>query len=106
MKVAECARLVYAELAVKWLEMVQTGLPLTALSAFFGPLRLATWERELVRTYSAFPHIPRRQFKMLRRMSCDRCAAIGEVLTDEVCVRSLYRSTCRGRYAAGGRAST
>jgi len=32
---------VLAEIAVKWLEMVQTGLPMTALSAFLGPLRLS-----------------------------------------------------------------
>lgn len=31
---------VLGELAVKWFELVQTGLPVTALSAFVGPLRL------------------------------------------------------------------
>lgn len=31
---------VLGELAVKWFELVQTGLPITALSAFVGPLRL------------------------------------------------------------------
>ena len=28
------------EIAIKWFEMAQTGLPMTALSAFFGPLNL------------------------------------------------------------------
>eukprot|EP01116_Phalansterium_solitarium_P001555 TRINITY_DN11369_c0_g1_i1.p1 TRINITY_DN11369_c0_g1~~TRINITY_DN11369_c0_g1_i1.p1 ORF type:complete len:282 (+),score=42.72 TRINITY_DN11369_c0_g1_i1:92-937(+) len=41
---------VLSEIAVKWLEMVQTGLPLTALSALVGPLSLSFWERELLRT--------------------------------------------------------
>ena len=31
---------VQAEIALKWFEMVQTGLPMCALSAFVGPLRL------------------------------------------------------------------
>ena len=28
------------EVAVKWVEAIQTGLPMCALGAFFGPLRL------------------------------------------------------------------
>ncbi len=32
---------VEGELALKWFEMVQTGLPMPALAAFVGPLRLA-----------------------------------------------------------------
>eukprot|EP01132_Coremiostelium_polycephalum_P003802 gene3802-4731_t len=39
---------VLGELAVKWLEMVQTGLPSTALSAFVGPLRCTGEERRLL----------------------------------------------------------
>ncbi|KAJ3159450.1 Ubiquinone biosynthesis protein [Geranomyces michiganensis] len=35
-----------AELGLKWLELVQTGLPVAALSAFVGPLRLTSAERE------------------------------------------------------------
>lgn len=31
---------VVGEIALKWFEMMQTGLPVTALSAFVGPLRL------------------------------------------------------------------
>ncbi|KAF9198849.1 Ubiquinone biosynthesis protein [Haplosporangium sp. Z 27] len=34
------------EIALKWFEMVQTGLPMTMLSSFFGPLRLSHEERE------------------------------------------------------------
>ncbi|KAG0221849.1 Ubiquinone biosynthesis protein [Actinomortierella wolfii] len=33
------------EIALKWFEMVQTGLPMTMLSSFFGPLRLTHEER-------------------------------------------------------------
>ncbi|KAF9967249.1 Ubiquinone biosynthesis protein, partial [Actinomortierella ambigua] len=33
------------EIALKWFEMVQTGLPMTMLSSFFGPLRLSSEER-------------------------------------------------------------
>ncbi|KAF9571090.1 Ubiquinone biosynthesis protein [Mortierella alpina] len=33
------------EIALKWFEMVQTGLPMTMLSSFFGPLRLTSEER-------------------------------------------------------------
>ncbi|KAJ3103653.1 Ubiquinone biosynthesis protein [Phlyctochytrium bullatum] len=33
------------ELAIKWLELQQTGLPMTALSALVGPLRLNAKER-------------------------------------------------------------
>lgn len=35
------------ELAVKWYEMIQIGLPSTALSAFFGPLNLLLVQRDL-----------------------------------------------------------
>ncbi len=35
------------ELAVKWFEMIQLGLPSTALAAFFGPLNLVK-ERNIV----------------------------------------------------------
>ncbi|KAI8353483.1 ubiquinone biosynthesis protein COQ4-like protein, mitochondrial [Mortierella sp. GBAus27b] len=34
------------EIALKWFEMMQTGLPMTMLSSFFGPLRLTSAERE------------------------------------------------------------
>ncbi|KAF9539485.1 Ubiquinone biosynthesis protein [Mortierella hygrophila] len=34
------------EIALKWFEMAQTGLPMTMLSSFFGPLRLSSEERE------------------------------------------------------------
>lgn len=37
------------ETAVKWLEMVQTGLPMTALAALVGPLRLPPSDRRLLR---------------------------------------------------------
>jgi ubiquinone biosynthesis protein COQ4 len=44
---------VLGETAVKWLEMVQTGLPMCALSAFVAPLRLSRDERRrLVRVYA------------------------------------------------------
>ena len=33
------------EIALKWLEFTQTGLPMTMLSAFVGPLRLSQEER-------------------------------------------------------------
>jgi len=33
------------EIALKWFEMLQTGLPMTLLSSFFGPLRLTSEER-------------------------------------------------------------
>ena len=36
---------VVGEVALKWLEMAQTGLPVAALSALVGPLRLAPRER-------------------------------------------------------------
>ncbi|OZJ02088.1 hypothetical protein BZG36_04572 [Bifiguratus adelaidae] len=38
-----------AEVALKWFEWVQTGLPMTGLSAVFGPLRLNSQERQLLR---------------------------------------------------------
>ncbi|KAJ1558314.1 Ubiquinone biosynthesis protein [Nowakowskiella sp. JEL0078] len=34
-----------SEIALKWFEMVQTGLPVASLSAFVGPLRLSMEER-------------------------------------------------------------
>lgn len=51
------------ELAVKWFEMIQLGLPSTALAAFFGPLNLLIFQRnfteidKLVNHY--LPHILR-----------------------------------------------
>ncbi|XP_065842324.1 ubiquinone biosynthesis protein COQ4 homolog, mitochondrial-like [Oscarella lobularis] len=40
------------EVVVKWFEMIQTGLPMTTLASFFGPLRLTNEERvELVTGY-------------------------------------------------------
>ncbi len=36
------------EIAIKWLEMVQTGLPVAALSALVAPLRLTHAERSLL----------------------------------------------------------
>ena len=35
------------ELAVKWFELVQLGLPSTALAAFIGPLNLILFQRDL-----------------------------------------------------------
>lgn len=35
------------ELAVKWFELVQLGLPSTALAAFVGPLNLILFQRDL-----------------------------------------------------------
>lgn len=44
---------VLGETAVKWLEMVQTGLPSAALSALVAPLRLPAAERDvLLRIYA------------------------------------------------------
>jgi len=40
---------VLGEIAVKWLEMVQTQLPMTALSSFVAPLRLSQSQREKLR---------------------------------------------------------
>ena len=34
------------EIAVKWFEMMQTGLPMSALSAFVGPLNLVLVQRD------------------------------------------------------------
>lgn len=43
---------VLGEIALKWLEMLQTGLPMAMLSALVGPLRLPVAEKlELVRVY-------------------------------------------------------
>lgn len=39
---------VVGEVAVKWLEMVQTGLPMCALSAFVAPARLSPADRRLL----------------------------------------------------------
>ena len=48
------------ELAVKWFEMIQLGLPSTALAAFFGPLNLVMHGNllemdKLLRVY--LPHV-------------------------------------------------
>jgi ubiquinone biosynthesis protein Coq4 len=51
------------ELAVKWFEMIQFGLPSTALASFFGPLNLVLIKRDvsqmdqLINVY--LPHILR-----------------------------------------------
>ncbi|CAB4404988.1 unnamed protein product [Rhizophagus irregularis] len=37
---------VEGELALKWFELVQTGLPMTLLSSIFGPIRLSFKEKE------------------------------------------------------------
>jgi methionine--tRNA ligase beta chain len=44
---------VFGEVALKWFEMAQTKVPMTALSAFVGPLRpdLSAEERSLLRKY-------------------------------------------------------
>jgi ubiquinone biosynthesis protein COQ4 len=39
---------VVGEVALKWLEMAQTGLPVAALSALVGPLRLGREDRALL----------------------------------------------------------
>lgn len=39
---------VLGEIAVKWFEMVQTGLPMTALSSFVAPLRLSNSDKTLL----------------------------------------------------------
>ncbi|RKO86889.1 coenzyme Q biosynthesis protein Coq4-domain-containing protein [Blyttiomyces helicus] len=44
---------VEAELALKWLELVQTGLPMTLLSSLVGPLRLTAVEREALLVHFA-----------------------------------------------------
>lgn len=36
---------VLGELGLKWFELVQTGMPMTALAAFVGPFRLSSSER-------------------------------------------------------------
>lgn len=41
---------VTGEIALKWFELVQTGLPVCALSAFVGPLRLPRDERRTLMT--------------------------------------------------------
>lgn len=41
---------VLGEIALKWLEMAQTGLPMTAFSAFVAPLRLPADQRRQLRT--------------------------------------------------------
>ena len=45
------------EIAVKWFEMMQTGLPLTALSAFFGPLNLLATRKGSKLLSQYLPHI-------------------------------------------------
>ena len=42
---------VAGELALKWLEMTHTGLPMAAMSALVGPLRLPCSERRALNTY-------------------------------------------------------
>ena len=39
---------VFSEIVIKWFEMIQTGLPMTALSSFVGPFRLSRAEREVL----------------------------------------------------------
>ncbi|KAL9989547.1 hypothetical protein ACROYT_G004109 [Oculina patagonica] len=39
------------EIAVKWYEMIQTGLPMCALSSFVAPVRLTSRERAHLRRY-------------------------------------------------------
>jgi len=39
---------ILGELALKWVELIQTGLPVCALSAVFGPLRLSQGDRILL----------------------------------------------------------
>jgi ubiquinone biosynthesis protein COQ4 len=45
----DCPTTVQGELALKALEFVQTGMPMTALSAVFAPLRLPAHERRRLR---------------------------------------------------------
>ena len=40
---------VLGEIALKWVELFQTGLPVAGLSASFGPLRLSYAERKILR---------------------------------------------------------
>ena len=44
---------VFGEVALKWFEMAQTNVPMTALSAFVGPLRpdLSSEERTMLKKY-------------------------------------------------------
>ena len=42
------------ELAIKWYEMIQLGLPSTALASFFGPLNLILIQRDLKQTQDLF----------------------------------------------------
>ena len=41
---------VLGEIALKWVELLQTGLPVAGLSAAFGPMRLNAKEREVLHT--------------------------------------------------------
>jgi ubiquinone biosynthesis protein COQ4 len=50
---AELPPTVLGEVALKWLEMVQTGLPVAALAALVGPARLRAKERAVLRTVYA-----------------------------------------------------
>ena len=49
------------EIAVKWFEMIQTELPMSALSAFIGPLNLIIFQRDAAEvkklTSVYLPHI-------------------------------------------------
>ena len=66
-----------AEIAVKWYEMVQTGLPMTALGSVFGPIAL-DWR---ARTKLATEYVPW------------ALKYVGEWARGCVCVRARARAT-------------
>ena len=45
------------EIAVKWFEMAQTGLPVAALTAFLGPLNLIASGKSLSLLNGYIPHV-------------------------------------------------
>jgi ubiquinone biosynthesis protein COQ4 len=64
---------VVGETAVKWLEMVQTGLPMAALSAFVAPLRMSPAERAALRgTYIPWATQAGRRAKFLMAVRYER----------------------------------
>jgi len=42
---------IVGEIAVKWFEMIQTGLPVCVLSSLFGPFRLTGREKQILFRY-------------------------------------------------------
>ncbi|OQR88422.1 ubiquinone biosynthesis protein COQ4 [Achlya hypogyna] len=64
---------VFGELALKYVELVQTGLPVAALSGIVGPLRLSCDERkELFTTYLPWAHQAGKQAPFLMNVYYER----------------------------------